>query len=96
MKAFLILDFTILDMEKFTKYVEEIPAFISKHNGKYIVRGVVPIVMEGDWEPERVVVIEFPAKENAENFLKDPEAQTLFELRHKTTVSKLILVEAQQ
>lgn len=96
MKAFLILDFTILDMEKFAEYIDKIPAFISKHDGKYIVRGVVPTVMEGDWEPERVVVIEFPTKENAQSFLSDPEAQSLFELRHKTTVSKLILVEAQQ
>jgi len=51
--------------------------------------------MEGDWEPERVVVIEFPARENAEQFLDDPEAQSLFRLRHSTTTSKLILVEAE-
>ena len=95
MKAYLILDLAITDLEKFNKYILEIPAFISKHLGKYLVRGVVPTVVEGDWTPERVVVIEFPTKENAENFLNDPEAQPLFELRHNTTTSKLILAESE-
>jgi uncharacterized protein (DUF1330 family) len=49
--------------------------------------------MEGDWQPERVVVIEFPDKEIAKGFLNDPEAQPLFSIRHKTTESKLILAE---
>ena len=49
--------------------------------------------MEGDWSPERVVVIEFPSRENAQEFLKDPDAQPLFSIRHKTTTSKLILVD---
>ena len=59
----------------------------------YIVQGEKPSVMEGDWKPERVVVIEFPSRENANEFLQDPDAQTLFSLRHKTTTSKLVLVD---
>jgi len=92
-KAYLILDFSILELDRFMRYVDEIPAFIAKHGGHYIVRGEAPTVMEGDWSPERVVVLEFPARTNAEAFLSDPDAQSLFALRHETTVSKLILVD---
>ena len=49
--------------------------------------------MEGDWRPERMVILEFPSRATAEAFLKDPEAQALFELRHRTTDSKLVLVD---
>ncbi|WP_427501495.1 DUF1330 domain-containing protein [Methylomonas sp. MED-D] len=49
--------------------------------------------MEGDWCPERVVILEFPSKENAKEFLGDTEAQPLFSIRHKSTTSKLILAE---
>ncbi|MDD5411520.1 MAG: DUF1330 domain-containing protein [Methylobacter sp.] len=49
--------------------------------------------MEGDWKSERIVVIEFLSRENANEFLQDPDAQTLFSLRHKTTTSKLVLVD---
>lgn len=95
MKAYLILDFSITDMEGFAEYIQRIPAHISKHSGKYIVRGSEPTVMEGDWKPERVVVIEFPERVNAEQFLRDPEAESLFEIRHSTTTSKLILVDGE-
>ncbi|NRA20203.1 MAG: DUF1330 domain-containing protein [Oceanospirillaceae bacterium] len=93
MKGYLILDFSIKDFARFKEYIDNIPAFIEKHGGKYIVQGVEAEVMEGNWQPERVVVLEFPSTEKAKTFLADPEAQTLFSIRHDTTQSKLILVE---
>jgi uncharacterized protein (DUF1330 family) len=40
-----------------------------------------------------MVILEFPSCENAKAFLDDPDAQTLFDLRHRTTNSKLVLVD---
>lgn len=91
--AYLILDLAIRDYDQFSEYIEKIPEFIGKHSGRYVVQGVEAEVMEGDWKPERVVVIEFPSKDEANRFLEDPDAQELFKLRHDTTTSKLILVE---
>jgi len=93
MKAYLVLDFSVNDLGGFKKYIAEIPAFIARHSGKYIVRGVVPTTIEGDWKPERMVILEFPQRENAEAFLSDPDVKDLFEVRHTTTTSKLVLVE---
>lgn len=93
MKAYLVLDLTIHNLARFRPYIAAIPTFIEKHSGRYIVQGVQPTTMEGDWTPERMVVIEFPARENAEAFLRDPDAQRLFDIRHKTTTSKLVLVD---
>lgn len=93
MKGYLILDFTINDFDGFMKYIEEIPAFISKHGGRYVVQGSEPELMEGDWCPQRIVVLEFPSRERAKAFLDDPDAQSLFAIRHSTTTSKLILAE---
>ena len=50
-------------------------------------------MVEGDWAPERIVILEFPARGNAEAFLADPEVQPLFALRQRTTTSKLVLVD---
>ena len=49
--------------------------------------------MEGDWAPQLMVILEFPSRQNAQAFLDDPEAQALFAVRHKTTHSKLVLVD---
>lgn len=93
MTAYLVLDFAIRDLQGFLPYADAIPAFIARHGGRYIVRGVEPTVMEGDWSPERMVILEFPSRDAATAFLKDPEAQALFALRHATTDSKLVLVD---
>lgn len=93
MKAYLVLDLTVNDFGRLKKYIAEIPAFIAKHSGRYIVQGTQPTAIEGDWKPERMVIIEFPERENAEAFLGDPEIQDLFRVRHETTTSKLVLVD---
>jgi uncharacterized protein (DUF1330 family) len=66
---------------------------VKKHFGRYVVLGGEAETIEGDWNPQKVVVIEFPSKENAHEFLKDPDAQPLFAIRHKSTTSKVVLVE---
>lgn len=93
MTAYLVLDFAVKDLRGFLPYAEAIPAFIEKHGGRYVVRGVEPTVMEGDWTPERMVILEFPSRDHAQAFLADPDAQSLFALRHRTTDSKLVLVD---
>jgi uncharacterized protein (DUF1330 family) len=93
MKAYLVLDFTITDLAGFAPYIEAIPAHIARHNGRYIVRGAAPTPIEGDWAPERLVILEFPTRADAEAFLADPETQPLFEIRHRATLSRLVLVD---
>ena len=93
MKAYLVLDFSINDFVGFKKYIAEIPPFIAKHSGQYIVRGVEPMIIEDDWKPERVVILEFTERAKAEAFLGDPEIQELFKVRHDMTTGKLILVD---
>lgn len=93
MKAYLVLDLAIHDFGSFREYIEKVPAFIGKHGGRYIVQGAEPEAIEGDWRPERMVILEFPARQNATEFLADPEFQDLLAIRHRTTTSRLVLVD---
>jgi uncharacterized protein (DUF1330 family) len=93
MKAYLVLDLAINDFAGFREYIAAIPAHIARHGGQYIVQGVTPTWIEGDWKPQRMVIIEFPERSNAEAFLGDPIIQDLFRVRHETTTSKLVLVD---
>ncbi|AEG02657.1 DUF1330 domain-containing protein [Methylomonas methanica] len=90
MKGYLVLDLAIKNLEEFLEYAERIPAQIEKHKGKYIVKGVVPEKIEGNWLPERLVVLEFASEKNAKEFLEDTESKKLFKLRHSSTKSNLI------
>ncbi|HEV7689880.1 MAG TPA: DUF1330 domain-containing protein [Hyphomonadaceae bacterium] len=93
MKAYLVLDFSVHDLEGFRPYIETVPTYIARHGGKYIVRGAAPTTIEGGWQPQRMVIIEFPSRQNAEQFLADPEFKELAKIRHRTTTSKLVLVD---
>jgi uncharacterized protein (DUF1330 family) len=93
LKAYLVLDLSVNDVAGFKTYIAEVPAFIARHSGRYIVRGVEPTTIEGDWAPERLVIIEFPEREKAQAFLDDPDIKDLFKLRHATTTSKLLLAD---
>jgi len=91
--AFLVIDMSIHDLKAFMAYIRGVPAFIKKHSGRYIVEGAQPTVMEGDWSPERLIIIEFPSRKHAVAFLEDPEFQVLVTLRHDTTTSNVLLVD---
>jgi len=93
MSAYIIVDITVHDPEKYKEYVSIAPGFVAKHQGKYIVRGGNVAVAEGDWQPERVVVVEFPSKEHVHAFLQDPEYQSVAAIRHAATTSKMLVVE---
>lgn len=90
MKGYLVLDLAITKLEEFLEYAERIPALIVKHRGKYIVKGVVPENIEGNWLPDRLVILEFAAEHNAKEFLADPASKKLFRLRQSSTRSNLI------
>ena len=93
MKAYFVLDITVNDYKRFKKYIDEIPSIIARHDGKYIVQGVEPTPLEGEWRYERLVIIEFPGRANAEALLNDPDAQELFRIRHNTTTGRMLLAD---
>jgi len=73
MVAYIIVDSEILDPAKYEEYKKLTPQAIAKHGGRFLVRGGPSVVLEGDWRPNRVVVIEFPSLEAARNFYTSVE-----------------------
>ena len=92
MKAYLIVDLTVHDNESYQAYVKQAPAFVAKHRGKYIVRGGDVDVIEGDWAPTRVVVLEFPDKAHLDGLVNDAEYQEVANIRRAATRTQMIAV----
>ena len=62
MPAYVISEVEVLDEAQGQRYREPAAASISRHGGRYVVRGAQPDVPEGDWPASRrVVVVEFPS-----------------------------------
>jgi uncharacterized protein (DUF1330 family) len=93
MAAYFIVDLTIEDMPGLQRYIEEVPATIQKYGGRYLVRGAAWEPVEGNWEPNRIVLLEFPTLETAKAWYASEEYKPLKAARLKASRANIILVE---
>jgi uncharacterized protein (DUF1330 family) len=68
MPAYVIADVEVSDPEQYKQYMALTPGAVAACGGRFIVRGGRSQVMEGDWHPKRMVVIEFPDYDTARAF----------------------------
>ena len=93
MSAYAIAEIEVVDPAAYEEYRKQVPAVISKYNGKFLVRGGKVDPREGGWAPKRIVVVEFPSLAQAQKWYDSPEYAPLIKLRQKASKGKLILVE---
>jgi uncharacterized protein (DUF1330 family) len=93
MSAYVIVDVEVKDFEKYQEYRKLAPAIVQAHGGKYLVRGNRIEVLEGDWTPRTIVVVEFESFERAKAWYESPEYVAIRSGRQENTVSKMILVD---
>ena len=92
MSAYLVADIDVTDPEGYEEYRRGAPGCIERYGGRYLVRGGQVEVMEGDWQPNRFVLIEFPDAASAHAFLDDPEYSALKAIRQRCSTGNLIIV----
>ena len=93
MPAYLIVEIEVTDPVRYEEYKKQASATIQAKGGKYIVRGGKTEVLEGDWQPKRLVVLEFPSMDRAKEWLHCEEYREPRKLRHRTAKTNMILVE---
>lgn len=93
MAAYLIAEHVITDAAKFDEYRTKVAPMIARHGGRYLTRGGSHRLPEGGhWQPERVVIIEFPDKAALDRWYSSPEYQPLIALRKACTSNLDMLI----
>jgi Uncharacterized conserved protein len=93
MAAYLIGDIEITDAAGYDEYRKTVGASITAFGGRFLVRGGVTLVTEGEWHPKRVVVVEFPTMERLQAWYASKEYAPALALRKRAAVSNLVMVE---
>lgn len=93
MPAYIIVDITIHNIENYEGYKKLTPASLEPYDGKFIVRGGKTETLEGDWQPERFVVLEFPSVEKARQWWASEEYAPAKKIRQENATTQMILVE---
>ena len=83
----------VTDPALYGEYIRQVPATIEKFGGKYRVRGGAVTVIAGDWDPARIIVVEFDSMEKFQGWWDSPEYRKLLPLRERGARTNAIVVE---
>ena len=93
MGAYLIADVHITDPATYEEYKRQVSPLIARFGGRYAARAGRHEVLEGDWEPHRLVVLEFPDMAALKEWYESPEYLSIKAIRERAATSRLIAVE---
>jgi uncharacterized protein (DUF1330 family) len=93
MPAYIIVDIEVHDTAVYDEYRKVVGATLQKYDGKFVVRGGKTEVLEGNWNPKRVVVLEFENVARAKEWYDSEEYKVPKQMRMKASKGNLLLVE---
>jgi uncharacterized protein (DUF1330 family) len=93
MPAYIVVNVHVHDPVAYEPYKKMAFAAATKFGGRYIVRGGAIDVREGDYQPERFVIVEFPSIEQARAFYESPEYAPALAIRNAAATSSLFIVD---
>lgn len=92
MSAYAIMDVQIHDIGQYMEYMGKVAPLLEAAGARYLVRGGPFQVLEGDYEPYRLVLLEFPSREALDSFHASAEFAALKPLRDSCSATRLIAV----
>jgi uncharacterized protein (DUF1330 family) len=93
MSAYVIVDIAITDPEGYGRYKAMAAETVGRYGGRYLARGGRTEILEGDWKPGRVVILEFDSIARARQWLESPEYRDARRLRQQTARTNMVVVE---
>ena len=93
MPAYVIFDVEIRDMERYQAFMKGVKPALDAAGARYLARGGTHKVYEGDWEPRRIVLFEFPSVSAFESLYNGPVYQGLKPVRDACSSARLVSVE---
>lgn len=92
MAAYIIAEVEVRDKDRYETYKRMVPPTLALYGGRFVVRGGEVETLEGEWEPGRVVILEFPSAERAKAWWASEEYAEAKALRQATARTRMILV----
>ena len=93
MTAYAIVGENIHDQAMFDAYRKDVLPTLAPYKGQFIVRGGAFSVLEGELPYQRLVIIVFPSRAEAEGWYKSEAYQKLLPLRLKSSTGVFVIVD---
>lgn len=83
----------VMDKNKYIEYIKQVPPIVEKFGGKYLARGGKVTVVSGDWNPARVIIIEFASTDKFNAWWNSPEYRLVAPLREQSAKVNAVIIE---
>ena len=93
MPAYVIAETEVTDPERYEQYKAATPATLEAAGGRFLVRGGEVTILEGDWQPSRLVVLEFENLAAAERWYESAAYQAAKKLREGGARMRMVAVK---
>jgi uncharacterized protein (DUF1330 family) len=93
MAAYLIANLEVKDAGGYDAYRAKVGDTIAKFGGKFLVRGGAHRVLEGDWQPTRLVMLEFPTMDALQRWYSSDDYRPLIAMRKAAAATDIVAVE---
>lgn len=91
MAAYLIVDNVITDSKAYDDYRRQAVPLVARFGGRFLVRGGPISHLEGDWKPQRLVLIEFPSMDALRAWYDSPEYAPMRALRQAASTGSVVV-----
>ena len=92
-KAYVLVQVDVTNAQQYGEYAKLSPGIIEKFGGRFLARGGRTVTLEGRPASSRVVVVEFPSFERAQEFYNSAEYQAAKKVRSSAATAQFVLVE---
>jgi uncharacterized protein (DUF1330 family) len=93
MPAYYIGEHKITNAAVFDEYLVKVIPMIERCGGRYLTKTGTHEILEGDWQPNRVVIVEFPDMTSIRRWYDAPDYQPLIALRQTAATDVMIMLE---
>ena len=95
MTAYILIDrLAVTDRDSFNAYPDSATAAVDSYGGRYVLPHETEIeALEGNWKPNRLVLIEFGDADQARHWWESPQYAEARAIHHTATISNVILVD---
>ena len=94
MAVYMVVDTKIKNPEAYEEYKIKAKPIVESYGGEYLARGGYTSVPENElWTPTRLVVVRFPSRQNAEDFLSSDEYAPVKAIRNKNAETTMCIID---
>lgn len=93
MPAFVIVEIAIHNTELYEDYKKLSTVSLQQFGGEFVVRGGKTLTLEGNWDPERLVVLKFSSVDKAKEWWNSSIYSEARSIRQQAAYTKLLIVE---